>query len=51
MFDNVGIVNGITTDLGTFIGIGQDSVTRKQLIQVTSSFDELLGPARGWTFR
>ena len=26
------------------------SVIRNQLIQVTSSFDELLGPARGWTF-
>ena len=50
VFDNFGIINGITTDLGSFIGIGQDSVTRKQLIQVTRSFDELLGPARGWTF-
>ena len=50
VFDNFGIVEGITTDLGTFIGIGQDPVTRKQLIQVTRSFDELLGPARGWTF-
>ena len=50
VFDNFGILNGITTELGTFIGIGQDPATRKQLIQVTSSFDELLGPARGWTF-
>ena len=50
VFDNFGIMDGITTDLGTFIGIGQDPVTRKRLIQVTSSFDELLGPARGWTF-
>jgi hypothetical protein len=50
VFDNFGIMNGITTELGAFIGIGQDSVTRKQLIQVTRSFDELLGPARGWTF-
>ena len=50
VFDNFGIVDGIATELGTFIGIGQDPVTRKQLIQVTRSFDELLGPARGWTF-
>ena len=50
VFDNFGIVDGITTELGTFIGIGQDSVTRKQLIKVTRSFDELLGPAGGWTF-
>ena len=50
VFDNFGIMDGITTELGTFVGIGQDPVTRKQLIQVTSSFDELLGPARGWTF-
>ena len=50
VFDNFGIMDGITTDLGTFTGIGQDPVTRKRLIQVTSSFDELLDPARGWTF-
>ena len=50
VFDNFGIMNGIITKLGTFVGIGQDPVIRNQLIQVTSSFDELLGPARGWTF-
>src|SRR4030095_12342861 len=50
VFDNFGIMNGIATELGTFVGIGQDPVIRKQLIQVTISFDELLGPARGWTF-
>jgi hypothetical protein len=50
VFDNFGIMNGIVTDLGTFVGIGQDPGTRQQLIQVTSSFDELLRPARGWTF-
>ena len=50
VFDNFGIVDGITTELGTFIGIGQDSVSRKHLIKVTRSFDELLGPAGGWTF-
>ena len=50
VFDNFGTIEGIVTQLGTFVGIGQDPVIRNQLIQVTSSFDELLGPARGWTF-
>ena len=50
VFDNFGIMIGIATELGTFVGIGQDAATRRQFIQVTRSFDELLGPARGWTF-
>jgi hypothetical protein len=50
VFDNFGIMQGITTRLGTFAGIGQDPFIRNQLVRVTSSFDELLGPARGWTF-
>jgi hypothetical protein len=50
VFDNFGIMKGITTERGTFVGIGHDPVIRHQLIQVTGSFDELLGPARGWTF-
>ena len=48
VFDNFGILKGITTGLGSFVGIGQDPVVRNQLVQVTRSFDELLGPARGW---
>lgn len=50
VFDNFGIMDGIATELGTFVGIGQDPVIGKRLIQVTSSFDELLGPRRGWTY-
>jgi len=50
VFDNFGIMQGITTGLGTFAGIGQDPFIRSQLVRVTGSFDELLGPARGWTF-
>lgn len=50
VFDNFGTMDGIVTKLGTFVGIGRDPVVRNQLIQVTSLFDELLGPARGWTF-
>jgi hypothetical protein len=49
-FDNFGIIHGIITVLGAFAGIGEDAVTRNQLVQVTGAFDELLGPARGWTF-
>ena len=49
-FDNFGIMDGITIGADTFVGIGQDSAVRKQLVQVTDSFDELLGPTRGWTF-
>ena len=30
VFDNFGIMNGIVTDLGTFVGIGQDPRTRQQ---------------------
>lgn len=50
VFDNFGIMQGITTRLGTFVGIGQDPFIRRQLVRVTGSFDDLLGPARGWTF-
>jgi hypothetical protein len=50
VFDNFGIIRGIRTELGYFDGIGEDPVVRKDLIQVTRSFDDLLGPERGWTF-
>jgi hypothetical protein len=50
VFDNFGVMHGITTALGTFEGIGRDSVIRRDLIRVTGAFDELLGPERGWTF-
>lgn len=50
VFDNFGIMNGITTPLGRFDGIGQDPTRRAQLIRVTEAFDEWLGPSRGWTY-
>lgn len=50
MFNNFIVMDGGTTGLGSFVGIGQDLAIRDQLIQVTGSFDELLGPTRGWTF-
>lgn len=50
VFDNFIVMDGGSTRLGSFVGIGQDLAIREQLIQVTGSFDELLGPGRGWTF-
>ena len=50
VFDNFGVMQGIKTELGSFEGIGQEATSRRDLIQVTGAFDELLGPARGWTY-
>ena len=50
VFDNYGVMDGITTPLGRFEGIGRDPTVRAQLIKATGAFDELLGPARGWTY-
>jgi hypothetical protein len=50
VFDNFGVMQGITTALGHFDGIGQDPIFRRNLIKVTGAFDELLGPQRGWTY-
>ena len=50
VFDNMGVMQGITTELGRFEGIAQEATTRRDLIHVTGAFDELLGPARGWTY-
>jgi hypothetical protein len=49
-FDNMGVLEGITSALGKFEGIGQMPTIRRDLIQVTGAFDGLLGPARGWTY-
>jgi hypothetical protein len=50
VFDNFGVMNGITTNLGRFEGVGRDPTVRAQFVKVTGAFDELLGPARGWTY-
>jgi hypothetical protein len=50
VFDNFGVMDGTTTPLGRFEGIGRDPTVRAQFINVTGAFDELLGPARGWTY-
>src|SRR5688572_22715590 len=50
VFDNHGIMDGITTVRGVFEGIGADPVMRRRFIRTTGSFDDLLGPSRGWTY-
>src|SRR5262245_39372900 len=50
VFDNFGVVNGITTNLGRCDGVGRDPTVRAQFVKVTGAFDELLGPSRGWTY-
>ena len=50
VFNNLGVVKGITTRLGRFEGIGEDARIDRDLVAVTGAFDELLGPERGWTY-
>jgi hypothetical protein len=50
VFENIGVVQGIKTELGSFEGIAQETTSRRDLIHVTGALDELLGPARGWTY-
>jgi hypothetical protein len=50
VIDNYGHINGITTKLGRFAGIGEDARIRAQLVRITESFDGLLGRRRGWVF-
>jgi hypothetical protein len=50
VLDNMGIINGITTEREGIVGLGQYPNVRAQLTQVTGSFDALLGPQRGWTY-
>jgi hypothetical protein len=50
VFDNMGVMDGITTRIGRFEGVGRDPTVRSQFVKVTGAFDELLGPQRGWTY-
>ena len=50
VFDNFGVIEGITTRLGTFPGIGENASVRRDLIRITGAFDDLLSPQRGWTY-
>jgi hypothetical protein len=46
VFDNFGVMDGITTQLGKFEGIGEEPIIRRDLIRVTGAFDALLGPEK-----
>jgi len=46
--DNYGIIDGISTKLGNFTGIGQSNSIRNTLLPVSGSLAELEG--RGWQF-
>ncbi len=50
VFNNFGVMDGITTGLRRFEGIGREQTLRSHFVRVTGTFDELLGPERGWTY-
>lgn len=50
VFNNFGVMDGITTALGRFDGVGHDPTLRQHFVKVTGAFDDLLGPERGWTY-
>lgn len=49
-FDNIGILDGITTELAGFTGIRSSPRVRNALIQVTGSLKNLTGGFGGWQF-
>src|SRR5262249_32413956 len=48
--DNYGIIDGITSSLGNFAGIGSGQNARGLLIQVSESFKSLESKVGGWEF-
>jgi hypothetical protein len=48
--DNYGIIDGVTTPLGSFAGIGSDEKTHQALVRVTESLRSLRGRSGGWEF-
>jgi hypothetical protein len=50
VIDNQGIIDGISTPLGTLTGIGADEKVRQNLVKVSESLKELGGSIRGWEF-
>lgn len=48
--DNYGIIEGITTALGNFTGIGSSQKISRSLIRVSESFDSLESGRGGWEF-
>lgn len=50
VFDNYGVMGGITTERGKFQGLGEEPALRRPFLRITGAFDEFLGPERGWTY-
>src|ERR1700675_1828737 len=50
VIDNYGMIDGITTPLGDFTGIGSSGKIRQGLVKVSESLSALEGPKRGWEF-
>jgi hypothetical protein len=48
--DNYGIIDGITTKLGAFTGIGSSQTVARSLVTVTDSLKGLAGGRGGWQF-
>ena len=50
VIDNYGMIDGISTPLGDFTGIGSNQQIRQNLVKVSESLRGLEGPKRGWEF-
>lgn len=50
VFNNFGILMGLTTQLEQFEGIAPIPVDPADFIQIRETFDSLLAPARGWVY-
>jgi len=48
--DNYGIIDGITTPLGSFTGVGSSKTIRKDLVGASESLTDLEGRSGGWEF-
>jgi hypothetical protein len=50
VINNYGIIDGITTPLGNFAGIGSSKTIRQQLVRVSGSLQDLEDRQGGWEF-
>ena len=50
VIDNYGLIEGITTDLGSFTGIDSSQPVKKSLISVTKTLEAFQGVGGGWEF-
>jgi hypothetical protein len=49
-FDNMSIIDGITTSAGTFVGIGSSPTVIKSLVDVTGTLKSLTPKRGGWQY-